>query len=635
MAVEDYAAMAEGSLGRRRAGMWPDNETERDFLNFTGVADTVAEIIIQARDRPISIGVSGAWGVGKSSMIKLIRGALERRNEEFVFVEFNAWLYQGYDDARAALLEVIASALTEEAEKRKTGLDKAQELLRRVNWLRVAKLTAGSALALALGLNPVGLIGEVYQTVAKMRGGKADEETINAAVDAAQKAEDEAAGLFRTKSDSSPPKEIHAIRACFEQALSEMGAKLVVLIDDLDRCLPPTTISTLEAIRLFLFLKNTAFVIAADDTMIKHAVRTHFKDVDDALVTNYFDKLIQVPIRVPPLGTQEVRAYLMLLFIDNSSLPEPDKEDIRAKVCNQLAQTWRGCRVDRAFIQTTHPNLPADLVSRFDTADRLAPLMTTASHISGNPRLIKRFLNALSIRMAISNAHGVGVDEAVLAKMLLFERCADPAAYNALTTAVNNDDEGKPRFLVDWEEKAVTGEALVLDKAWDDPFIRDWLTVPPRLANLDLRGVLYVSREHAPLITPEDRLSSEGAEVLSAILNQPDMAAALHDRLMRISRPEMTIIMDRLLERARQMQEWGTPSILDACLAVTSADPAQGSRLAAFLRERPSPQIKPSIVPKIGDQPWSKEVFDFWQKSGVATPVKRAITQELNRHGNV
>ena len=34
--------------------------------------------------------------------------------------------------------------------------------------------------------------------------------------------------------------------------------------------------------------------------MIKHAVRRHFDGVDDTLVTNYFDKLIQVPIRVPP-----------------------------------------------------------------------------------------------------------------------------------------------------------------------------------------------------------------------------------------------------------------------------------------------------------------------------------------------
>jgi len=615
--------------------MWPDNETGRDFLNFTGVADTVAEIIVQAQGRPISIGVSGAWGVGKSSMLRLIRRALEGRGGEFVFVEFNAWLYQGYDDARAALLEVIANTLTEEAERRETGRDKVRELLRRVDWLRAVKLIASSALALALGLPPVGLVGEIYQTGTRLLAGKADEDVITAAGDVAQKVAHESAGLLRPKPDSSPPKVIHGVRTCFEEALSEMGVKLVVLIDDLDRCLPPTTISTLEAIRLFLFLKNTAFVIAADDTMIKHAVRSHFGGVDDTLVTNYFDKLIQVPIRVPPLGTQEVRAYMMLLFIENSALSEPDKETIRNKVCKQLAQTWRGCRVDRAFIQTTHDNLPDDLVSRFDTADRLAPLMTTASQISGNPRLIKRFLNALSIRMAISNAHGVGVDEAVLAKMLLFERCAAPAAYNELTKAVNNDNEGKPTFLADWEEKALAREVPKLDKPWDDPFILEWLAVPPRLADLDLRGVLYVSREHAPLITPEDRLSSEAAEVLAAILGQPDMAAAMHERLTRIPRPEMTIIMDRVLERARQVQEWGTPPILDACLAVTAADPAQSSRLAAFLRDRPSAQIKPSIVPKIGDQPWAKDVFDVWQNSNVAASVKTAIAQELRRDGHV
>ncbi|WOH52659.1 P-loop NTPase fold protein [Bradyrhizobium sp. sBnM-33] len=76
------------------------NDTNRDFLNFTGVSDTVVEIIVQAKGKPISIGVSGAWGAGKSSMIRLVRAGLEQRAEgkrsDFIFVEFNAWLYQGY-----------------------------------------------------------------------------------------------------------------------------------------------------------------------------------------------------------------------------------------------------------------------------------------------------------------------------------------------------------------------------------------------------------------------------------------------------------------------------------------------------------------------------------------------------------
>jgi KAP family P-loop domain len=59
--------------------MWPDNETAHDFLNFSGVAETVAEIIVQAKGRPISIGISGARGIGKSSMIKLTQASLASR----------------------------------------------------------------------------------------------------------------------------------------------------------------------------------------------------------------------------------------------------------------------------------------------------------------------------------------------------------------------------------------------------------------------------------------------------------------------------------------------------------------------------------------------------------------------------
>ena len=108
------------------SGMWVDAETKVDYLNFRSVADSVVELIEQAGGKPLSIGVSGAWGVGKSSLVTQTRDALERRDREnaaaegfsdddykakYIFVEFNAWLYQGYDDARAALLDAIASEL--------------------------------------------------------------------------------------------------------------------------------------------------------------------------------------------------------------------------------------------------------------------------------------------------------------------------------------------------------------------------------------------------------------------------------------------------------------------------------------------------------------------------------------------
>lgn len=629
------------SNARRRPRVWTDNETDRDFLNFEGVADTIAEVIVSAEGRPVSIGVSGAWGVGKSSMIKLTKTSLAKHQpaqgpKKFVFVEFNAWLYQGYDDARAALLEVIANKLEAEAESRETGIDKAKDFLSRVRWFRLAKLIALPAASMALGLPPIGLSGEIAGVVKDATSGNMTNEELESFGEQASATASAASALVKPKEAVSPPKEIQALRDSFEEAINALNITLVVLIDDLDRCMPGTTISTLEAIRLFLFLDHTAFVIAADDNMIKYAVKKHFGGLEnDELITNYFDKLVQIPIRVPALGTQEVRAYLMMLFIENSDLEQAQKDQLRTSIANQLRESWKGKRVDRSFLSSCGIDLKPALLARLETAERLAPLMTTSEQIAGNPRLIKRFLNALSIRMTISTAQGVGVDEAVLAKLLLFERLASPAAYSALTAAVNADPDGKPQILTPWEDAATKEEGFEPDDAWDEVFIREWLALPPALGQVDLRGALYVGREHAPLVTASDRLSSAAADLLRALVEDPQESNALVVPLAALPRTELSIMMDRVLARARQIQEWGAPPILDACIALATADPNQGRSLAGFLIERPGKQIQASIVPKIESEPWAGEVLKHWaDATDVESPVKKVI-EGRTKSGNV
>jgi predicted KAP-like P-loop ATPase len=302
-------------------------------------------------------------------------------------------------------------------------------------------------------------------------------------------------------------------------------------------------------------------------------------------------------------------------------------------VCAQLRQSWQGKRVDRAFI-AAQADLPTPLVGKLDAAELLAPLMVSATKIAANPRLIKRFMNALAIRMAIANGHGVSVDEAVLAKLLLFERLASSDVYAELAMKVAEHAEGKPTFLAEWETAAAAGEAPKLPEKWAQPFIQEWLALPPALANTDLRGALYVSREHAPLITAEDRLSSESAELLKALLENPTSAVAFKDRLAKVPRTETPLIMDRLLARAREEQSWGTPGILDACLVMTEADPALGKRLASSLQDRPATQIQANIVMKISGRPWADDVFATWEKASVSGPVKKAIKLARD-NGNV
>lgn len=579
--------------------MWTDNETDRDLLNFTGVAQSISELIVQAGGRPISIGVSGAWGIGKSSMIQLVKADLVERSritggQEFVFVDFNAWLYQGYDDARAALMEVIAARLGQVAEERSTLQDKAKHLLKRVNWFRAGRLAAGTALSIATGLVPPGIVSSL----------------VGAAKSETEKTEESDTWL---KPRETPPEEIQALRESFEALLSDLKVTLVVLIDDLDRCLPETTISTLEAIRLFLFMKHSAFVIAADQAMIKYAVKKHFADVpDETLVVSYFDKLIQVPIRVPTLGLQEIRAYLMMLFIDQSDVATEDKEHIRVEIAKRLRQSWSGARVDRAFVSDHLSKMPTELAGRLAMAERLAPIMSDRAMTAGNPRLIKRFLNALSIRMALGKAQGVPVKEEVLAKLLIFERSDNSKAYAELTSAAANHEEGKPEFLREWEEDLREGRAIEFPANWQGSFIRSWLELEPALANEDLRGALYVSREHAPMVSRDDRLSAEAAVLLTALLKTPAVSKQLQPQVNVLSKADLALLMSRILEKARKEERWGAPEILKAALVVAHADPLQAAVLAAFLKDLPASILAVSIVPALQDEPWAPEVFAHW-----------------------
>lgn len=611
--------------------MWSDNETNRDFVNFRAVADTAAEMIVQAKGRPMSMGVSGSWGVGKSSLIRLIQASLaERTDQKFIFVEFNAWLYQGYDDARAALLDVIARTLLKHAEGDADLTKKAKGLLERINWARTAGLAGMAGASIALGVPMPGLFSAAYKAYKDLTDGDITSDDVAEAKKAGTDAIDAGKKLIKDKPDNSPPQQIQELRNHFEKTLEEMGVTLVVLIDDLDRCLPSTAIATLEAIRHFLFLNHTAFVIAADDKMIRQAVRVHFKDIqlDDDLVTNYFDKLIQIPIRVPPLGTQDVRAYLMLLFVENSELEESKRDEIRSAVCQRLSETWQGKRVDSAFVKTLIADIPKDLEAQLNLADRLAPLMTTSDKIAGNPRLIKRFLNTLHIRLATARAQKVNADEATLAKLLLFERCGKEEAYRQLVRAVNDNESGHPTFLAPWEKAAAKCEDFKPDPNWEDDFARAWLALDPPFAAEDLRAAVYVSRDHMPIVMAADQLSNEAVEVFEAILKvTTQVSTPIADRVKLLSPREQALLSDRVLQRAKQTQDWTTPPpILFACLTLASASVDLANRFASFLRTIPPKRVGASLIPMLSDKPWSKDVLKYWHEHAETSgPVKKAI----------
>lgn len=633
--------------------MWVDSETAIDYLNFSSVAESVVELIEQAKGRPLSIGISGAWGVGKSSLMLLTRDALEAREKQaalesgvvekefqskYIFVRFDAWLYQGYDDARAALMDSIASQLLAAAEDNEAATEKAKAFLARVNWFRVARLTVGSAVAMSLGIPPVGLFGEGAALVKGAVKDGVDREAIEAAEGVADEAAEAAAGLVRPKTDAAitPRQQIDKLRDSFKEALAALDMTLVVLIDDLDRCLPDTAVSTLEAIRLFLFLEGTAFVIAADDEMIRHAVKKHFDNPTDDQVTNYFDKLIQIPVRVPTLGTQEVRAYMFMLHVEACNLPDDDKNIVREAIGLRLQESWKGLRVDAALVEELGVALPPGLLGKLQEAERLTPLMTKAQRISGNPRLIKRFMNSLAIRMALARRQKITVDEEVLAKLLLFERLASSALYSELAAEINDGIDGKPAFLHDLERKARgklnEGEEVSVPAAWAEVFPQEWLRLDPELHDVDMRGAMYVSREHLPVISSGVTLSPKSAELLAALVEHPAQAETLADELATVPAHELESMFDHFLDKARREQEWGVNPLLSPLLVLSASQPSLQNKLSGFFAGLPGNQIKAALIVKIRPQGWAAALFARWSDDDdVDISVKNAIAARTRK----
>ena len=89
--------------------MWPDKETNIDYLNFGYLVDLIVEIAMNRELTPSTIGLYGDWGSGKSSLMKLAQEKIEKLSKakketdekdipKTLCIEFNGWLFEGYED---------------------------------------------------------------------------------------------------------------------------------------------------------------------------------------------------------------------------------------------------------------------------------------------------------------------------------------------------------------------------------------------------------------------------------------------------------------------------------------------------------------------------------------------------------
>ncbi|MFG6621474.1 P-loop NTPase fold protein [Sulfitobacter sp. 1A05707] len=128
-----------------------DDETSVDLLYYEAVAKTVVRIVSEKSDEPLSVGVHGDWGAGKSSVLMMVEEACEN-DDRTLCIRFNGWLFQGFDDAKTVLIETIVEELVKSRSGSQKVKDQAKKLWRRIDWMKAARKAGSYGVTLATGI---------------------------------------------------------------------------------------------------------------------------------------------------------------------------------------------------------------------------------------------------------------------------------------------------------------------------------------------------------------------------------------------------------------------------------------------------------------------------------------------------
>lgn len=582
-----------------------DNETKFDLLNNKAIATTVVNLIKESNKQPISIGIHGDWGAGKSSILEMIEYQFNQTapvdGKKYCCIRFNGWKHQGFEDSKIALMSAIVSELTAKEKLQKKAKRVLEKLWKNINWMTVAKTAGKTALGIATGTAPITILSSVHDI---LKNPVSTEEGITNAIDAI-------GGYLKESKiaeDTSSNTEFTEFQENFKALLKEANIKkLVVLIDDLDRCLPDVAISTLEAVRLFIFTGETAFVVAADESMIRYAVKKHFPDVVDENKYNvgiefsnkYLEKLIQVPFRIPALGEVEACNYIMLLMV--GSVLSESNLNYQALCSEGITRIQKPWNVQYFTVSDVQKILSDD----YDKASSETLIATQIGHLlshntDGNPRKIKRFINMLLLRFEIAKNRGFGaeIDLAILAKMMLAEHYI-PNFYKQLPTHLTSDGVWKDAKAVkdSIENEVAETETAKADVSshnenWFDPKeIKDWILLEPDITDIDLRPYYYACKEKIDYFAGRVE-SGDLSEIVDILLKSEMVIAQYIEKIKELtdqqSEQVFEIIEQKIMEKGNFENK---PDGIDGLRILVQHKDCLRKQLADFITRLPKTKV--------------------------------------------
>lgn len=605
--------------------MWRDSETNLDLLDFDYLIEITKDIILNDSLTPSSIGVYGNWGSGKSSLMEMVQASLAK-DKKILCLKFNGWLFEGYEDAKTALLGSILDRIAEE--KRLTA--KAKELLtklyKNVDFLKLAS----KGTMYGLDLLVTGGIGTVtdltVQSVISNAKGKLSgvkEKEVKEALDSTFKS-----GEIR--------KNVKLFHKDFAELLSLTKIKkLVVFIDELDRCNHDTILQTLEAIRLFLFTNGTSFIIGADERQVIYAVRKKFPEVQGNKIDigkEYLEKIIQYPVKIPQLNPKEVQFYITCLFFQDI-LTKEEYDPLILFIQEEKKKEFLKFEITYELLEPKFPKILIKLKEVISLSKQISSVL--AQSLNGNPRHCKRFLNALSMRLKMAKFKNINLDQRVLSKIMLLEYFKSEL-YKEIG-ALQSVENGKLIELGFAENE--NWEKLEKLKLWkDDTWFKNWIKIEPNLAGIDLQPYYYFTRESLSSKTfmVASGLSPDAIEVLNGLMSESDsMRENALKKATRINDFEASEILKSLIHKIETSSEVST-NIYRSFIEWGKCKVGLYSEVVACLKRIPASKIRASFIPRtfglgkyLKKEAEIKEILSDWEKEN--TKLKSAIQTELNK----
>jgi hypothetical protein len=472
-----------------------DDPAAAPALGYDDYARAFSDVIRHSQPQ-FAIGIFGDWGSGKTTLMRAIERQLDR-DRQVVCVWFNAWRYEREADLIVPLLDTLREQLASWASRRRSKDERDRAGRAAAAVARAARaLVAGTSLK--AGIGPAGLEVSGADLLAALRDGEAGplsfyHRSFNAMSEAI-------ADFVETGDDSGPRR------------------RVVVFIDDLDRCLPDSALQVLESMKLFFDLSGFIFVVGLDRGVIERSIEAKYgsaagSDENGAQAergikgADYIKKIFQVPFGLPRIGDDDLEPFFKSIVA--MPLPEEQRTDLRTVVWPHIQASSAGSSV--------------------------------------NPREVKRLINAYTLQMKM-----------LTVKLKPRKRAPDPNVVLALQAMAFRADwerfydvlTSDPPLFVDALGRVVnTPTADVTFPLTDEPLPRSLLDY---IRTTEARSLLTTPDLDVYVTTAESTRSSDPAvlEAQGAVAElrrmveglgqgsgatEQEVVSAVHDRLSVLS----------------------------------------------------------------------------------------------------